>query len=173
MFPGGASRGRGCLGLLVGMELPVSVRRLAYRSAYRVLQTFWFVRRPNKLGVKCLLTDDDRILLVRHTYGRRAWDLPGGAVKRGEPPREAAQREMHEELGLSTVQWVEFGTMTATMDHRHDTIHLFRAELTDGERLTMDPGELEAIEWFARSQLPSDLRPYVIPILRHAPSVDS
>jgi 8-oxo-dGTP pyrophosphatase MutT (NUDIX family) len=91
----------------------------------------------------------------------------------GTCPAEAARREMNEELGVSTVRWVEFGTLTATMDHRHDTIHLFRAEMTDGEPLTMDPGELEAIEWFARSQLPSDLRPYVIPILRHAPSVGS
>ena len=155
------------------MELPVSIRRLAYRTAYRGLQTFWFVRRPNKLGVKCLLTDDDQILLVRHTYGRLAWDLPGGAVKRGEPPVEAARREMNEELGLSTAQWVEFGTLNANMDHRHDTIHLFRAELTDGESLTIDPGELAAIRWFARSQLPSDLRPYVIPILRRAPAVGS
>jgi 8-oxo-dGTP diphosphatase len=159
--------------LLVGMELPVSIRRLGYRSAYRVLQTFWFVRRPNKLGVKCLLTEDDQILLVRHTYGRRAWDLPGGAVKRGEPPVEAARREMNEELGLSTVQWVEFGTLIANLDHRHDTIHLFRAEMTDGEPLTMDPGELERIQWFARSQLPTDLRPYVIPILGQAPAVGS
>ena len=91
----------------------------------------------------------------------------------GEPPVEAARREMNEELGLSTVQWVEFGTLNANMDHRHDTIHLFRAELTDGESLTMDPGELAAIRWFARSQLPSDLRPYVIPILRRAPAVGS
>ena len=40
------------------------------------------------------------MLLVRHTYGPRAWDLPGGAIKRGEPPIDAARREMDEELGL-------------------------------------------------------------------------
>src|SRR6516162_8210467 len=68
----------------VGVSLTLRLRRLAYRLAYRILQVVWFVWRPRMRGVKCLVTCRDRVLLVRHTYGSRAWDVPGGAMKRGE-----------------------------------------------------------------------------------------
>jgi 8-oxo-dGTP pyrophosphatase MutT (NUDIX family) len=150
------------------MQLPVPIRRLAYRIAYRLLQAFWFIRRPQKSGVKCLLTAEDRVLLVRHTYGRRSWDLPGGAVKRGEPPLRAAQREMHEELGLEAADWTEIGALQGTVDHRRDTIHCFSAELV-APTLTLDRGEIAAARWFARSELPADLSPYVVPIMARTP----
>ena len=46
---------------------------------------------------------DEKILLVRHTYGT-AKDrilLPGGYVKQGELPTTAAEREIFEETGVS------------------------------------------------------------------------
>ena len=151
------------------MQLPVPVRRVGYRLAYRVLQAVWFFWRPEKHGVKCLLTADDRVLLVRHTYGRRSWDLPGGAIKRGEPPLHAASREMDEELGLGPVDWVKIGELRGRVDHRRDTIHCFRAEIAHGRPLTLDRGELGAVAWFARTALPADLSRYVAPIVSHAP----
>jgi 8-oxo-dGTP pyrophosphatase MutT (NUDIX family) len=150
------------------MQLPVPARRLAYRSAYRVLQVIWWVWRPRKRGVKCLLTHGDRILLVRHTYGRRCWDLPGGAVKRHEEPLDAARREMREELGIRAADWSPAGDLRGTQNFRHDTISCFQAELPAPD-VTPDPGELAAAHWFARSELPADLSPYVRPIVAHAP----
>src|SRR5471030_124740 len=91
------------------MALPVGVRRVVYRCAYRILRVVWFVLAPKQRGVKCILTREDQILLVRHTYGRRCWDFPGGAVKRGEAPAHAARREMHEELGIEAAQWSDLG----------------------------------------------------------------
>jgi 8-oxo-dGTP diphosphatase len=152
------------------MQLPVPIRRIGYRFAYRVLQVVWFVWRPEKNGVKCLVTAADRVLLVRHTYGRRSWDLPGGAVKRREPPIDAARREMEEELGLGSAPWTAIGQLRGSVDHRRDTIHLFRAEV-GAPALTVDPGELAAVQWFARAELPADLGPYVAPVLAHAPAL--
>lgn len=147
------------------MQFPVPVRRLVYRVGYRVLQVAWFVWRPAKTGVKCLVTADDQILLVRHTYGRRRWDVPGGSVKRGEPPLEAARREMAEELGLGGADWIRIGEIRGKMDHRRDTIHCFWAEVEAGTTLTLDRGEIDAAAWFARTDLPADRSPYVIPIV--------
>jgi 8-oxo-dGTP diphosphatase len=130
----------------------------------------WFVWRPEKNGVKCLVTAEDRVLLVRHTYGRRSWDVPGGAVKRREPPIDAARREMEEELGLGSAPWTAIGQLRGSVDHRRDTIHLFRAEV-GAPALTVDLGELAAAQWFARAELPADLRPYVAPVLAHAPAL--
>jgi 8-oxo-dGTP diphosphatase len=44
---------------------------------------------------------NDRILMVRHAHnGREYWTLPGGKIEDGEPPSEAAVREVWEETGL-------------------------------------------------------------------------
>jgi 8-oxo-dGTP pyrophosphatase MutT (NUDIX family) len=41
-----------------------------------------------------------RVLLVKPVY-KRGWDLPGGYVEPAESPRQAAVREVAEELGIS------------------------------------------------------------------------
>ncbi len=43
--------------------------------------------------------DEGNILLVETTY-KDDWELPGGVVNPGEPPRVGAQREVFEEIGL-------------------------------------------------------------------------
>ena len=40
---------------------------------------------------------DTDLMLVRHSY-RAGWHLPGGGVRRGEAPDEAARRELAEEI---------------------------------------------------------------------------
>ena len=151
------------------MTVTLTLRRLGYRLAYRVLQVFWFVRRPPKAGVKCLVTCRDRVLLVRHTYGSRAWDVPGGAIKRGEPPLAAARREMGEELGLAGAEWIAIGEVRGNVDHRRDTIHCYRVEMCE-PALTVDRGELAEVDWFARDALPEDLAPYVGSVIARAPA---
>ena len=146
------------------MRLPVPVRRFAYRLAYLTLAIYWFVRRPAVEGVKCVLTDGNQVLLVRHTYGRRRWDLPGGAMKRDEPPFAAARREMHEELGIWIDDWVPLGQVFTTSNKRRDTLHCVHAEV-DNPRLTIDLGELTTARWFPRQALPMDVSPFVGPIL--------
>lgn len=115
-------------------------------------------------GVKCVLTDGERVLLVRHTYGHREWDLPGGAVRRGEDPERAATREMQEELGVLVEAWTALGAMSARIDHRRDTMHCFAADIA-GRPITMDPCELSVVQWFPRGQLPQDLGRFVTRIL--------
>ncbi len=105
-------------------------------------------------GVKCVLTDGDQVLLVRHTYGPRAWDLPGGAIKRSESPAEAARREMSEELGVSIDDWQPLGELVLTIDRREDRVHCFQAELSD-PALDIDLGELAAASWFPGAGCPA------------------
>jgi 8-oxo-dGTP pyrophosphatase MutT (NUDIX family) len=149
------------------VRLPVPLRRLGFRVAYAGLRVYWFFRRPQVSGVKCLLTDGDQVLLVRHTYGPRAWDLPGGAIKRSESPATAARREMSEELGVSVDDWQELGEYVVTIDRREDRIHCFRAELSNRE-LEIDRGELAAASWFPQHELPSNLGRYARQILARA-----
>lgn len=46
------------------------------------------------------VTREGKVVLVRLTYAR-GWRLPGGGVDRGETPREAALRELGEEIGMT------------------------------------------------------------------------
>jgi 8-oxo-dGTP pyrophosphatase MutT (NUDIX family) len=149
-------------------RLPVGLRRRAYRLAYALLRVYWFIARPRTHGVKCVLTDGDLVLLVRHTYGTPAWEIPGGVLKSREPPITAARREMHEELGVAIDDWKSLGEVTGRSQHRHDTLHCFQAELHQ-PALTLDFGELETVTWFPRTNLPPNLGRYVLPILNRLP----
>lgn len=125
-----------------------------------MLRLWWFVRRPQQHGVKCVLTDAENVLLVRHTYGKPEWDLPGGGIKRDEHPLEAACREIEEELGVRLDGWRELGSVASSEYHRHDTIYCFQAEL-NGQPLKIEQGEIDTAKWFSRRQLPRDSGRYV------------
>lgn len=146
------------------MRIPVPLRRLGFRCAHAALRVYWFVLRPTVQGVKCVLTDGERVLLVRHTYGRRCWDLPGGSVKRGESPLSTARREMSEELGVTIDDWRALGELSIRFDHRDDRIHCFAAELSEPE-LEIDLGELAEASWFPRGELPQGVSRFVRPLL--------
>jgi 8-oxo-dGTP pyrophosphatase MutT (NUDIX family) len=146
------------------VRFPIAVRRAALRAAYTGLRVYWFLARPEVRGVKCVLTKGDRVLLVRHTYGDRRWDLPGGRTRRGEPGSNTARREMHEELGVLIEDWSPIGVVSGTTQFRRDRMQIFQAEMRDGE-IEIDLGELAAMRWFAREELPANVPAYVPQIL--------
>lgn len=53
-------------------------------------------------AVGAIVLRDDKVLLVRHTYGGAAGQLlnPSGFIKQGEMPYEALKREIDEETGV-------------------------------------------------------------------------
>ena len=54
------------------------------------------------VGAVCVLLDGrGQVLLVRQTYRRELWALPGGNAEPGEAPEAAARRELLEETGLT------------------------------------------------------------------------
>ncbi|GAA0628345.1 NUDIX hydrolase [Sporichthya brevicatena] len=55
--------------------------------------------RPRVAAGVLFFDPDGRVLVVKPTY-KDAWDVPGGYVNVDETPREAAVREVKEELGL-------------------------------------------------------------------------
>ena len=53
-----------------------------------------------RMSAGCLFFDErGRLLVVNPTY-KETWEIPGGVVEQSESPREAAIREVAEELGL-------------------------------------------------------------------------
>jgi len=136
-----------------------------YRVAYQLARVYWFVVRPKKSGVKCLITRADEVLLVRHTYGdRRAWDLPGGAMKRREVPLDTARRETLEELGLSISDWNPLGDIFPTHEHHKGTMFCFHAVVGDVTPVA-DRVEISQVRWFPVAALPTGTGRFVRRIL--------
>lgn len=138
-------------------RLPAPARRAAYRVAYRLLNAWRFVRRPRRSGVKCILRDGERVLFIRHTYGRRGvWDLPGGGIRRAEPPAQAAAREAREEVGIDAA-WTPLATL-CFHDRGETTLHSFTADASDPV-LTLDRGEIAQARWAPANDPPHPLSP--------------
>jgi ADP-ribose pyrophosphatase YjhB (NUDIX family) len=137
-----------------------ALKRVALRSAYRVLRLYWFLVRPKHAGVKCVVTRGDEVLLVMHTYGPAHWDFPGGGIKRGEEPRDAARRELREELGVDTGGWRLLQERSEVIEHKRDTLHLFTATSDAGD-VRPDHVEIAEVRWFKRTELPEPTTPWV------------
>jgi hypothetical protein len=61
----------------------------------------WFPASPYMVATDASVArGQPDLLLVRSSY-RSGWHWPGGGVRRGETPKEAARRELTEEIGLS------------------------------------------------------------------------
>jgi ADP-ribose pyrophosphatase YjhB (NUDIX family) len=136
-------------------RLPVGLRRLGYRIAYAGLVAASLLVRPRTRGVKCLITDGPRALLVRPSYGARDWDLPGGFCRRSEAFLDAARREVREEVGIVGGRWVELGELTRRHHGRRETLGLVAVEVR-APALVVDPVELLDARWFELAALPPD-----------------
>jgi 8-oxo-dGTP pyrophosphatase MutT (NUDIX family) len=65
-------------------------------------------RTPVCFGTNAIVEQGDgRVILVRHRY-MPGLSFPGGGVEAGEPPLEAVQRELKEEIGMTRLESVEF-----------------------------------------------------------------
>jgi ADP-ribose pyrophosphatase YjhB (NUDIX family) len=73
------------------------------RPAVQHAQSFVLrVTRGVTFGVRALVCDGERVLLVKHSYVP-GWYLPGGGVDPGETAVEALWRELDEEAGVAPV----------------------------------------------------------------------
>ncbi|GAA3462254.1 NUDIX domain-containing protein [Saccharothrix longispora] len=77
------------------------------------------------------LDDDGGVTLVhqyRHPLGRRLWELPAGLLDAGgESPREAAARELAEEVGLAATEWVTLVDVAVSPGFTDEVVRVFLA----------------------------------------------
>jgi ADP-ribose pyrophosphatase YjhB (NUDIX family) len=109
-----------------------------------------------------LVSHPDRgVLLVRQSYGHRFFGLPGGVIDEGESPAQAAERELFEETGLRADGLRAIGTRELTYpgSGKHYVAHIFTADRVLGDLQVQMPDEIESVDWYQMTSLPSPLTP--------------
>jgi 8-oxo-dGTP diphosphatase len=130
-----------------------------YKRLPQIARLF-LVRRATPsfhMGAICVVERaDGHMLLVRQSYRRDGWGFPGGLLRRGEEPADAARRELGEELGVEVeLQGLPVVVIDVGM-RRVDVV--FNARLTEQspepERTDHSP-EISEVRWFAPDSLPN------------------
>ncbi len=116
------------------------------------LKVLWFITRPKMFGSCVLVIHDNEVLLVTTTY----WPghgLPGGGIKKGETPLDAAFRETREEVGVELKDVKPLSPFVLYEDYKVDTIHPFYAYV-DSKDYKLDKLEIDTAVWFSIDNLP-------------------
>jgi len=122
--------------------------RQGYRAAFRLARLWWRVWPSKGEGAAVILEARGRILVLQESY-RDGLGLPAGGIARGETPREAALRELEEEVGIR----LEAGHLEelARLDYRHDHRDVrnivFAAELEAAVAPRVDRREIVWADW--------------------------
>lgn len=138
-----------------------------YRLASAVYEFYRLVARPHTHGALVAIWHRQRLLLVQTSY-RHSLSLPGGGIARGETAREAAERELAEELGLRVAPeelrnpW----EITETSGRGRNTVTIFALHARHHPLVEIDGLEIEACHWLTREEalarpLVSHLRTYL------------
>lgn len=144
--------------------IPQGLHRALLRIAHRLRSLWWGWRKPRIRGVSILAFNAaGEVLLVRHSYGRDVWSVPGGGCGKHEKSLDAAKREFAEELRCSAENWQDLGVLKENLQGARVSSHVYRAELTG----TPQPDMREIIEarCFALDALPDGLSRRVRPRL--------
>jgi A/G-specific adenine glycosylase len=84
------------------------------------------------------------------------WEFPGGKIEEGETPRQAAARELREEMCIDATIGRPIAVIPHAFSHFRITLHAFEADWTSGE-----PCGRAVTEW--RWVRPEELTAYAFP----------
>jgi ADP-ribose pyrophosphatase len=101
------------------------------------------VLHPGAVVILPLLADG-RVCLLRNfrfVLGQTLWEVPAGTLEPGEPPEQAAVRELAEETGYAAARWRNLGVFYPSPGVLSEAMHLFVAQ-----DLTPGPARPEADE---------------------------
>jgi 8-oxo-dGTP pyrophosphatase MutT (NUDIX family) len=133
----------------MGKRLKRLVARLRlYWLAARLYETWQLLARPHNHGALVAIWHQQHLLLVQTSY-RHGLGLPGGGLERRETERQAAVRELAEELGLkvSPDELLDPWQITETSARGTNTVTIFALRATRAPAIHLDGLELVTAHW--------------------------
>jgi 8-oxo-dGTP diphosphatase len=117
--------------------------------------------RRSRLGAAGVIFDSQsRVLLVRHSYGRRNWELPGGGRNAHESVDQTVRREIHEEVGIEVrVERLCGIYYEADVDQHH---FAFVCRQTDGATPKPSSPEILACDYWPLDSLPRPISDFTL-----------
>lgn len=100
-------------------------------------------------GVAIVAIEDDYIYMVsqyRKAIEKTVLEIPAGKIEAGEEPLVCGKRELEEELGLVTDDFISLGKMYPTPGYCSEIIHLFLAKNFTKTSQKLDVGEFLHVE---------------------------
>lgn len=95
------------------------------------------------------VNEHGQVLFVRqyrHAAGGDLLELPAGTLEPGEPPLEAAAREIREETGMAAAKLVEIGAFYLAPGYSTELMHVFLASDLSHDPLDADEDEFLSVE---------------------------
>ena len=136
--------------------IPPRLHIAGLRLAHAVRLRWWRLAGTRVTGCRVLVIDaEERVLLIRHSYGTGHWMLPGGGMKRGESALAAAAREVREECAVAIQAAVEIGTVAEMMHGANNDVRVVAGWTCDTP--LADGREILEAAFFALHALPDPL----------------
>lgn len=129
-------------------------------NLFQIIRKFyWFILRPQTTGVRVILLDKKKqVLLVEHKY-INGWFLPGGGLKKNENPKKGLARELKEELNIKIQDDPELmGIYENHYEYKKDTVYVFVVNLNEIE-INIDGREIKRAKFFSLDFLPKNVSP--------------
>jgi ADP-ribose pyrophosphatase YjhB (NUDIX family) len=139
--------------------------RWAFWCAYRVVRASRRIRPGVSHGAYVAVWSGERVLLIRNSY-RSGDSLPAGGLKRGETHRDAARRELAEEVGIEVrADELEFVCEVETEGrYGRDRCQFFELRYDEDPEVRIDRREVIDWDFCPDEELPE--RP-LLRIVRH------
>lgn len=90
---------------------------------------FYIIDAPDWTNI-IAITEDQQVILVeqfRHGIQKATLEIPGGAIDGDEEPMNAAKRELLEETGYSSEDWIKLGEVSSNSAILSNYTHLYLA----------------------------------------------
>jgi mutator protein MutT len=120
----------------------------------KLFRTYWFIVRPITRGVKVLIFNEGKILMIRQTYYPNTWTFPGGGIHKCETPLNAVIRECKEEVGIQLNNPEYIGDICFNHEYKRDTVSVYKETVSSLEVHT-DWKEVAEAGWFKLDKLPN------------------
>ena len=138
------------------MTFKQKTKKLYYFFRNPIFKLYCFIFRPTLKGVKCIIENNGKFLLVKINYAHHKWIIPGGGVDKDETSLQAVIRETKEEVGLDVKNLIYIGSYVSKKNYANNIVEIFFCN-SDIIETKIDPIEIERAEWFERSNFPENV----------------